>query len=61
LPPIDTPHGRVEFIQAFGITGKELQQIKSKTGTCEKLIEQNRKTNPLLITDLSRKDASGGC
>lgn len=54
LAPIDTPHGRVEFIQGFGITAEELERIKSKTATCQQVIDAHRKNNPLLITDLDR-------
>jgi hypothetical protein len=57
LAPIDSPHGRVEFLQAFGITSDELDQLKRKTKTCEQVIAENRRANPLLITDLSRKGA----
>lgn len=39
----------------FGITNGELEQLKSKERTCEDLIEQHRKTNPLLVTDLARR------
>jgi len=31
------------------------RRIKSKSRTCEDLIEEHRKTNPLLITDLARR------
>lgn len=55
LEPIDTPHGRVEFLQAFGITQEELDRIKYGGYTAEELIEEHRKSNPLLITDLDRK------
>jgi hypothetical protein len=58
LPPIDTPHGQVDFVQMFGITSEELESLKSKTRSCEDLIEQHRKTNPLLITDLSRRSGN---
>lgn len=57
LEAIETPHGRVEFVQAFGITGGELERIKSKSTTCEQVIEGHRQNNPLLVTDLARKDA----
>jgi hypothetical protein len=56
LAPVDSPHGRVEFIQAFGITQSELDTLKSTKQTAEAIIENHRKSNPLLITDLSRKD-----
>ena len=56
LAAVDSPHGRVEFIQAFGITQKELDGFADTKATAETLIESHRKTNPLLVTDLSRKD-----
>lgn len=55
LPAIDTPHGRVEFLQAYGLTQAELDPIIAKTDTCRDLIERHRQTNPMLITDLARK------
>lgn len=55
LGPIDTPHGRVEFIQAFGITANELDSIRNKRVTCEAVINGHRKSNPMLITDLDRR------
>lgn len=54
LGPINTPHGRVEFLQVFGITSRELEQIRGGVRTCEQVVEANRAGNPLLITDLSR-------
>ena len=54
LAPIDTPHGRVEFVQAFGLTGGELERLKSKSATCEEIVEGNRAANTLLVTDLDR-------
>ncbi len=56
LDPIDSPHGRVEFIQAFGVTQSELDGFKSKKETAEAVIERHRQTNPLLVTDLHRKN-----
>ncbi|MCK6473152.1 MAG: suppressor of fused domain protein [Planctomycetes bacterium] len=56
LGGIDTPHGRVEFIQAFGITKQELESFKDTKQTAEALIDARRKSNPLLVTDLARKD-----
>jgi suppressor of fused protein SUFU len=55
LKPVDSPHGRVEFMQAFGITQAELDALKDTKHTAEAIVEQHRKTNPLLITDLSRE------
>lgn len=56
LEPVNSPHGRVEFIQAFGITQSELDSFKDTKHTAERLIERHRTTNPLLITDLDRKN-----
>ena len=56
LDTVATPHGRVDFIQAFGITESELTAIKSKTRNCRQILDGHRATNPLLITDLSRRD-----
>jgi len=56
LKPVDSPHGRVEFIQAFGLTQTELDSFKNTKHTAEAIIEQHRKRNPLLITDLTRRN-----
>jgi hypothetical protein len=56
LQAVDTPHGHVDFIQAFGITQSEVDSLRNKTKNCEQIINQHRKSNPLLITDLARKD-----
>ncbi|WP_295116515.1 suppressor of fused domain protein [uncultured Chitinophaga sp.] len=57
LGKIDTPHGEVSFLQLVGITDKEVEQLK-EAPTVEAIaafIEEMKKTNPLLITDLTRK------
>lgn len=56
LPPIESPHGRVEFLQAFGITSGELASLIAKSRSCEQIIEEQRRLNPLLVTDLERRD-----
>ena len=56
LPPIETPHGRVEFLQMVGITTQELEDIKSKRKTVEEVATSLRVGNPLLITDLNRRN-----
>ena len=56
LPPIESPHGRVEFIQAFGITSAELASLKAKSRSCQEIIEEQRRSNPMLVTDLARRD-----
>lgn len=57
LGSIDTPHGRVDFLQMVGITQKELDHLweDPKLSTTEALIKQLRHNNPLLLTDLDRK------
>jgi hypothetical protein len=57
LEPVQSPHGRVEFIQAFGITQSELDSFKDTKETAEGIINHHRRANPLLVTDLSRKDS----
>jgi hypothetical protein len=56
MVPLDTPHGRVEFLQLFGITESELNAIMAKDRSCADVLDEHRQTNPLLITDLSRKN-----
>ncbi len=56
LQAVETPHGHVDFIQAFGLTQSELDSLMNKSRKCEEIIEQHRKSNPLLVTDLRRKD-----
>ena len=57
LGKIDTPNGEVSFLQMVGITSKELERLKVNPSTEEvkKLVDEMRKDNPLLITDLLRK------
>jgi hypothetical protein len=57
LGKIQTPHGEVSFLQMVGITNEEVERIKQNPTTDEvqQLIEELKKTNPLLITDLDRK------
>lgn len=56
LKSIDSPHGAVEFLQMFGVTEHELSQIKNGEKSPKEIIEFHKKSNPLLITDLSRKN-----
>jgi hypothetical protein len=57
LGVISTPHGEVTFLQMVGITQKELERLKSNplTTEVEKLIDELKLDNPLLVTDLHRK------
>lgn len=52
---INTPNGKVQFLQIYGITDKELQTIKDGNSNSRILIDSAREINPLLITDLLRK------
>ena len=54
LPAIDTPHGRVDFVQGFGITQTEYEALRDQETTPEAFVESHRKANPLLVTDLDR-------
>jgi hypothetical protein len=55
LQPIESPHGTVEFIQAFGITSAELASLKARSRSSQEIIEEQRRSNPMLVTDLDRR------
>lgn len=57
LGTIDTPHGELTFLQMVGITQKELDRLMGNQDINEvqKLVDELRKSNPLLITDLTKK------
>ena len=55
LPSIESPHGTAEFIQAFGITSAELASLMAKSRSCEQIIEEQQRSNPMLVTDLARR------
>ncbi|AUC77617.1 suppressor of fused domain protein [Olleya sp. Bg11-27] len=57
LGKVETPHGEVTFLQLVGITEDELKRLKDAPSTTEveKLINELKKENPLLITDLDRE------
>lgn len=53
LPPIETPHGRVEFLQLVGLTGDELAAAKAwRTDSFLALLATEA---PRLVTDLRRR------
>ena len=56
LDSIDTPHGKVEFLQLFGLTQKELDQIIDVDKNAGDILKKHKETNPLLITDLDREE-----
>ena len=56
LPEMDTPNGKVQFLQMVGLTQAELDWLwqEPKTYRCQELIDKMREDNPLLIMDLTR-------
>lgn len=54
LAPIDTPHGRMRFLQVVGLTLGEYAAIER--WSAEGLLEVLRPRLPLLVTDLDRGD-----
>jgi hypothetical protein len=53
LPAINTPNGRLEFLQVLGIT---LDELNAATDwTTDGLFDLLRKSNPLLITNQTRR------
>lgn len=52
LPAIDTPHGRVEFLQIVGLTEDELQALKRWSSS--QALEAMAPALPLFVTDLHR-------
>ena len=55
LNTIMTPHVEVTFLQIFGITTQEYQDLRADKYTVRQLLAKHQKTNPLLITDLNRR------
>lgn len=54
LQSIDTPHGKVQFVQAFGVTQHEFGRMSGPDQTAHVVLAAHQKVNPLLITDLAR-------
>lgn len=52
LGRIDTPHGKLTFLQLVGITETQLERLKQSPEEGPLLIEEIRLDNPLFITDL---------
>src|SRR5262249_42309522 len=53
LPAIDSPHGRLSFVQIVGITNDELQAVQAWDSL--RFAESLKAANQLLVTDLERK------
>lgn len=55
LGAIDTPHGRVAFLQMVGLTEREIRGLIDQRVGPEALAAWLAEGNPLLITDLERR------
>lgn len=51
----NTVHGRVDFIQLVGITKRELEILKEDCTKAVDLVQNMKKDNLYLITDMKRK------
>lgn len=56
LSPLNTVHGKVQFLQMVGITQREIDWLRQdpKRKRVEELCQKIQTDNPLLITDLKR-------
>lgn len=52
LGTIDTPHGKVQFLQVVGITDDELARMKRSSTT--EVLSELATSSPLLVTDVTR-------
>lgn len=57
LGRIDTPHGKVRFVQVVGITEDEYQAIRR--WNTDSVVEILRRGNPLLVSDLDHRSVLG--
>lgn len=59
LGTLDTPHGRVTYLQLVGLTDAEYQWLREDPTTTrtETLIARMREKNPWLVTDLGRRES----
>ncbi len=55
LKAIETENGKVDFLQIFGLTSSEYQNIIDKKIDRHNYISEELTKNPLLITDIERK------
>ena len=54
LGEVTTENGAFKFLQIYGLTSAEAQQIKDKTIDRREMMADLQKTNPLYITDVER-------
>jgi len=55
LGELETENGAFKFLQIYGLTSAEAQQIRDKTLDRRLMMADLQKTNPLYITDIDRK------
>jgi len=60
LEGMDTPHGRLDFIQLVGITQRELDWVMEMPQRTRLLVERMQADNPRLVTDLARTKEYAG-
>jgi hypothetical protein len=53
LEPVDTPNGKVQFLQVYGITLEELKA--ARMWNTEGIVKICLRNNPYLVTDLNRE------
>ena len=54
LGEINTPHGKVKFLQLIGLTQKEYESVRDDKLDFAEIFEKLRLGNPLLVTDIDR-------
>lgn len=54
LGEMQTPHGKVKFLQVVGLTQKEYERVKENKSELEKIFSKLSDGNSLLVTDLGR-------
>ena len=54
LGTIDTPHGKVQFLQMAGLTRAECEAVVAGETSFDALVEKLSKLDPKMVTDLSR-------
>jgi len=54
---VDTMHGRLDFLQIVGITQSELNVLIDDRNKAIPFIEKMKADNPMLVTDLERKNS----
>ncbi len=56
LGAIQTVHGEVQFLQVFGVTQNELDQMVDVDKNAQRVLAAHKEKNPMLVTDLTRDE-----